>query len=144
MRLKLQTMRAALVAIAVGSAATGLGACSGPSGNVSFVESANGPQPFPTSYRTDLLAFLRTYLNDPVGVRGASLAEPVQRSVGGNMRYVACVRYAAKDFNGRYAPVQERGIAFVDGRLDRVVDNSAEICAGAMYQPFPEMEKMTR
>ena len=99
---------------------------------------------YPEGYRSDLLAFMRTYLNDPVGVRGASLAEPVQRSVGGNMRYVACVRYAAKDFNGRYAPVQERGIAFVDGRLDRVIDNSAEVCAGASYQPFPEMEKMTR
>ncbi len=144
MRLNLHTMRAAAVVIAVGSTASGLGGCSGPSGNVSFVDSATGAQPFPTSYRTDLLAFMRTYLNDPVGVRGASLAEPVQRSVGGNMRYVACVRYAAKDFNGRYAPVQERGIAFVDGRLDRVIDNSAEVCAGASYQPFPEMEKMTR
>lgn len=132
-------MRAAAVLVALG-----LGACAGPSGNVSFVESASGAQPFPTAYRTDLLAFMRTYLNDPVGVRGAVLAEPVQRSVGGNMRYIACVRYAAKDFNGRYTPVQERGVAFVDGRLERVVDNSAELCAGANYQPFPEMEKMTR
>jgi hypothetical protein len=132
-------MRAAAVLVALG-----LGACAGPSGNVSFVESASGAQPFPTAYRTDLLAFMRTYLNDPVGVRGAVLAEPVQRSVGGNMRYIACVRYAAKDFNGRYTPVQERGVAFVDGRLERVVDNSAEVCAGANYQPFPEMEKMTR
>lgn len=125
-------------------AALGLGACAGPSGNVSFVESASGAQPFPTAYRTDVIAFMRTYLNDPVGVRGAVLAEPVQRTVGGNMRYIACVRYSAKDFNGRYTPVQERGIAFVDGRLERVVDNSAELCAGANYQPFPEMEKMTR
>lgn len=124
--------------------ALGLGACAGPSGNVSFVESASGAQPFPTAYRTDVIAFMRTYLNDPVGVRGAVLAEPVQRTVGGNMRYIACVRYSAKDFNGRYTPVQERGIAFVDGRLERVVDNSAELCAGANYQNFPEMEKMTR
>ncbi|MET0443828.1 MAG: hypothetical protein ABW151_04560 [Pseudorhodoplanes sp.] len=140
MNVNLQNLkRAAAVLVALG-----LGACAGPSGNVSFVESASGAQPFPTAYRTDLLAFMRTYLNDPVGVRGAVLAEPVQRSVGGNMRYVACVRYAAKDFNGRYTPVQERGVAFVDGRLERVVDNSAEVCAGANYQPFPEMEKMTR
>jgi hypothetical protein len=139
MSLNLQMLRAAVF-----SAALGLGACAGPSGNVSFVESASGAQPFPTNYRTDLLAFLRTYLNDPVGVRGAVLAEPVQRTVGGNMRYVACVRYSAKDFNNRYTPVQERGIAFVDGRLDRVVENSTELCAGANYQPFPEMEKMTR
>jgi len=121
-----------------------LGACAGPSGNVSFVESASGPQPFPTGFRTDLLAFMRTYLNDPVGVRGASLADPVQRTVGGNLRYVACVRYSAKDFNNRYTPPQERAVAFVDGRLDRVLENSAEVCAGANYQPFPELEKMTR
>ncbi len=140
MNVNLQKLkRAAAVLVALG-----LGACAGPSGNVSFVESASGAQPFPTAYRTDLLAFMRTYLNDPVGVRGAVLAEPAQRSVGGNMRYIACVRYAAKDFNGRYTPVQERGVAFVDGRLERVVDNSAEVCAGANYQPFPEMEKMTR
>lgn len=139
MSLNLQMMRVAgLLAI------LGLGACAGPSGNVSFVESASGAQPFPTAYRTDLLAFMRTYLNDPVGVRSAVLAEPVQRTVGGNMRYIACIRYSAKDFNGRYTPMQERGIAFVDGRLERVVDNSAELCAGANYQPFPEMEKMTR
>lgn len=140
MRLNLQnTIRAAALL-----AALGLGACAGPTGNVSFVESASGVQPFPTNYRTDLLAFMRTYLNDPVGVRGAVVAEPVQRTVGGNLRYVACVRYAAKDFNKRYTPEQERGVAFVDGRLERVVDNGAELCAGANYQPFPEMEKMTR
>ncbi|WP_398474448.1 hypothetical protein [Tardiphaga sp.] len=134
------TIRAVVLLLPLSLAACG----GGPSGNVSFVESASGVQPFPTAYRTDLLAFMRTYLNDPVGVRGAMLTEPVQRSVGGNMRYVACVRYSAKDFNNRYTPVQERGVAFVDGRLERVVDNSAELCAGANYQPFPEMEKMTR
>ncbi len=133
-------MRAATLLAALGLAACG----GGPSGNVSFVESASGAQPFPTAYRTDVLAFMRTYLNDPVGVRGAVLAEPVQRTVGGNMRYIVCIRYSAKDFNGRYTPVQERGIAFVEGRLERVVDNSAELCAGANYQPFPDMEKMSR
>lgn len=117
--------------------------CSGPSGNIAFTESATGPQPFPASYRTDLVAFMRTYLNDPVGVRGASLAEPVQRSVGGNPRFVACLRYSAKDFAGHYT-AQERAVAFVDGRLDRVLERSTEACAGASYQPFPDLEKMTR
>ncbi|WP_249225291.1 hypothetical protein [Tardiphaga alba] len=122
----------------------GLCACGGPSGNISFIESASGNQPFPTNYRTDLLAFMRTYLNDPVGVRGASISEPVQRTVGGSPRYVSCIRYSAKDFNGRYTPQQERGVAFVDGRLDRVVENGAELCAGATYVAFPELEKMSR
>jgi hypothetical protein len=47
-------------------------------------------QPFPKNYRTEVLAFLRTYLNDPVGVRGAVMAEPVERVIGGRLRYVAC------------------------------------------------------
>ena len=132
-------MRMAAVVLPIG-----LCACAGPSGNVSFTESASAVQPFPANYRTDLIAFMRSYLNDPVGVRGGSLAEPVQKPVGGNTRYVACLRYAAKDFNGRYTPPQERAIAFIDGRPDRVLENSAETCAGANYQPFPELEKMTR
>ncbi len=87
---------------------------------------------------------MRSYLNDPVGVRGASLAEPVQRPIGGSTRYVACLRYSAKDFNNRYTPSQERAVAFMDGRPDRVLESSTDACAGVTWQPFPEMEQMTR
>jgi hypothetical protein len=31
-------------------------------------------QPFPTNYRPELLAFMRTYLNNPVGVHDAAMA----------------------------------------------------------------------
>ena len=44
-------------------------------------------QPFPKNYRTEVLAFLKTYLNNPVGVRDAVMAEPVERVVGGRLRY---------------------------------------------------------
>jgi hypothetical protein len=54
------------------------------------------------------------------------------------------VRYTAKDFDGRYTAPQERAVSYVDKRLDRIVDNVTEACAGATYAPFPEMEKMTR
>jgi len=40
--------------------------------------------------------------------------------------------------------VRERAILYVDGRLDRMVENASESCAGAVYAPFPELEKMTR
>ena len=39
-------------------------------------------QPFPKNYRTEVLAFLKTYLNDPVGVRDAVMAEPVDKVMG--------------------------------------------------------------
>ncbi|MCC8962778.1 hypothetical protein FNJ47_37110 [Bradyrhizobium sp. UFLA 03-164] len=101
-------------------------------------------QPFPDRYRDQILAFMRTYLNNPVGVREAGIAEPVQRTVGGRLRYVVCLRYSAKETDGNYRPARERGVMFVDGRLDRILDNAAESCAGASYAAFPDLEKMSR
>lgn len=101
-------------------------------------------QPFPANYRVEVLAFLRTYLNNPVGVRDAAMAEPVERVVGGRQRYVVCVRLSARESDGGYREPRNRGILFVDGRLDRVIENPAETCAGAVYAPFPELEKMAR
>ncbi|MGX1427688.1 hypothetical protein AB7M59_008123 [Bradyrhizobium elkanii] len=101
-------------------------------------------QPFPDRYRDQILAFMRTYLNNPVGVREAVIAEPAQRTIGGRLRYVVCLRYSAKDTDGNYRPARERGVLFVDGRLDRILDNPAEPCAGASYAAFPELEKMSR
>jgi hypothetical protein len=101
-------------------------------------------QPFPNNYKTEMLSFMKTYLNDPVGVRDAAMAEPVQRVVGGRLRYVSCLRFTARDSAGNYREPRERAIQFVDGRLDRIVENAGEPCAGAVYGPFPELEKMTR
>lgn len=101
-------------------------------------------QPFPKNYRAEVLAFLRTYLNNPVGVRDAVLAEPVERVVGGRQRYVACLRFSARETDGGYREPRERAILFVDGRLDRIMENAAEPCAGLAYASFPELEKLTR
>ena len=111
----------------------------------SFIENSNdASQPFPSNYRTELVAFMHTYLNNPVGVRGASLAEPVQRTIGGRSRYVSCVRFAEQQADGNYREPRERAVVFVNGRLDRIAQNSPEACAGAVYASFPELEKMTR
>jgi hypothetical protein len=101
-------------------------------------------QPYPANYRAELLAFLKTYLNDPVGVHDAGMAEPVQRTVGGRLRFISCLRYNPRESDGSYRGARERGVVFVDGRLDRIIENASETCAGAAYAPFPEMEKMTR
>jgi hypothetical protein len=101
-------------------------------------------QPFPTDYRAQLLAFLRTYLNDPAGVRDAAMAAPTQRTVGGRLRYVSCLRYNARELDGSYRGVVERAVVYVDARLDRMVEKAGDICAGAVYAPFPELEKLTR
>jgi hypothetical protein len=101
-------------------------------------------QTFPKNYRAEVLAFMKTSLNNPVGVHDAVVAEPVQRTVGGRLRYVTCLRFAPRESDGSYREPRERAILFVDGRLDRLVENSSEPCAGAVYAAFPEMEKMTR
>jgi hypothetical protein len=113
-------------------------------GTMSFTADANPNQPFPSNYRTEMLAFLHTYLNNPVGVREAVIAEPVQRTVGGRVRYVSCLRFAERQSDGSYREARERAILFVGGRLDRIIANPSDECAGAVYAPFPEMEKMQR
>ena len=101
-------------------------------------------QPYPSNYRTELLAFMRTYLNDPRGVHDAAMAEPVQRIVSGRLRYVSCLRFTPRESDGSYHEPRERAVLYVDSRLDRVAENASETCAGAAYAPFPELEKMTR
>jgi hypothetical protein len=105
---------------------------------------AGGPQPFPDNFRGDTLALMRAYLNNPVGVREASMAEPVQREVGGRQFYVSCLRFTPRETDGSYKGMRERAVIFVNGRGDRVADRAGELCAGAVYVPFPELEKMTR
>ena len=101
-------------------------------------------QPFPNNYKGEILSFMKTYLNNPVGVRNAVMAEPIQRVVGGRLRYVSCLRFSPRDSDGNYAEPRERAILYVDGRLDRIIENASEPCAGAVYAPFPDLEKMTR
>ena len=101
-------------------------------------------QPFPDNYRAELLAFMKTYLNNPVGVHDAALAEPVQRIVGGRLRYISCLRFTPRESDGSYRELRERAILYVNSRLDRVVENASDICAGAVYAPYPDLEKLTR
>ena len=101
-------------------------------------------QPYPDNYRAELLAFMKTYLNNPAGVHDAAMAEPVQRTIGGRLRYVSCLRFTPREADGSYRDSRERAIVYVNGRLDRIVENASDTCAGAVYAPFPDLEKMTR
>ena len=114
-------------------------------GGISYTDDRGvANQPFPANYRSEIVSFMKTYLNNPAGVRDAAMAEPVQRVIGGRLRFVSCLRFTARDSDGNYREPRERAIQFVDGRLDRIVENASEPCAGAVYGPFPELEKMTR
>ncbi len=123
-----------------------LSACAGgEQGSISYTDDRGvSEQPFPTNYRAELLAFLKTYLNNPKGVHDAMMAEPLQRIVGGRLRYASCLRYDARGLDGNYDGMRERAVLYVDGRLDRIIENAGEVCSGVVYAAFPEMEKMTR
>lgn len=98
----------------------------------------------PQNWRADTLAFLKSWLNDPSGVRDAAIAEPELKSVGGTQRYVVCVRFNARKTGGGYEGTKDRVIVFTGGRLDTVVEARKEDCADARFQPFPELERLKR
>ena len=101
---------------------------------------------FPQGYKTDLMAFLRTYLNDPSHVRSAAVSQPALKNIGPGERYIACVRYNAR-VDGKYAGSKDGAAIYVSGKLDRFLDGPKDVhdlCKDAVYAPFPELETLTR
>ena len=104
----------------------------------------NAVQPFPETYKADILAFMHTYLNDLHSVHGAQIATPTLHAVGGRDRYIVCLRYSASGQGDSPGGGGDRAAVFLDGRLERLLEKGKELCEGAAYTPFPEMEKLTR
>ena len=102
---------------------------------------------YPQAYKGDLLAFMRTYLNDPTHVRGAVLSQPALKEIGPGQRYVACLRYNARDMQGKSMGLKDGAAVYVLAKLDRFIDTPPavkDICKDAVYAPFPELEALTR
>ena len=98
---------------------------------------------FPDNYRAEILAYQRSYLNDPSGIRSAAITQPALRKIGSIERYIACVRFNAKAAGGTYSGVREYLAIFVAGKLDQMPVTREE-CKDAAYEPFPELERLTR
>jgi hypothetical protein len=112
----------------------------------------------PENFKPDLLAFLRTYLNNPEGVRDAGLSEPQKLNIVETERYAACLRYNSKDSAGRYTGLSNHLTVFISGKFDRLIELGPvtrgagegalqplrEYCNKASYQPFPELERLRR
>jgi hypothetical protein len=107
---------------------------------------------YPDNYKSELIAFLNTYLNNPTGIREAYVAEPTLKSLGGLTRYVVCVKFDAKNNDGRYVGSKEGVALYARGRFDQFVEQTRdqsrdpvrEQCNGANYQRFPELESLKR
>lgn len=107
----------------------------------------DGQNVYPQNYKNDLLAFMRTYLNDPEHVRNAQASQPVLKSIGEGDRFIVCVRYRERKAGGVYAPPKNGAASFVSAKLDRFFDTPPEIaalCKDVPLEAFPELEKLTR
>ncbi len=114
----------------------------------------------PANYKNDILGAMHAYLNDPTGIRDASISEPVIKPVNGIQRYVVCVRFNGKKRGSEYAGVKQVAAVFLVGRFDHFVEAGSEKprekegerereraptqCAGVSFLPFPELEKLSR
>jgi len=110
------------------------------------IEGSNAPEdnPIPSNYKSEILDFLHTYLNDPTNVRDAFISEPVLKAMAGKNRYVVCVSYNAKTNTGEYGGSKDRVAVFYVGRFNQFVENGRQTCADVKFQPFPELEHMKR
>lgn len=103
---------------------------------------------FPGTYKNDLLAFFRTYLNDPEHIREARVSQPVLKTVGQGERYIVCVRYRERKINGVYGPPKDGAATYVSAKLDRFFDappaEVKSLCKDVPLEPFPELEKLKR
>ena len=96
---------------------------------------------FPQNYKADLMAFLRTYLNDPTGVRSASVAQPTLKDRGPGQRYIVCLRYNARDNTGAYTGMKTGAAVYVSAKLDDFgyqPKQVKELCKDAVYAPYLE------
>lgn len=114
---------------------------------------------YPSTYKADVLAFMQTYLNNPSGIRGAAMSQPVLRRIPGNPgdRYMVCLRYNARKTDGTYAGLKDTIATFALGKFERFIDpqrgdiqqESAlrevrELCKDAAMLPFPELQQLKR
>src|SRR6478736_1481360 len=106
----------ALALLMAGSVAVALGGCATETGPSASELKArwDAENVYPQGYRQDLLAFLRTYLNDPSQVRSASVSQPQLKYIGPGDRYID----TPKDVR--------------------------ELCKEVAFAPFPELERLSR
>jgi len=102
----------------------------------------------PEDYKPEIIAFMRTYLNDPTNVRDAFITEPALKPVGGRNQYAVCLRYNAKNTDGRYMGSKFALAVFERGRFDRMIDQfpkgTVNPCVDADFKHFPELEALKR
>ena len=88
----------------------------------------------PTNYRDQIALMLAHALPDPVGIRDATVGDPMRIGEG---PYYVCLRYRM-----RGSQPKEQAAFFFNGQVNQLVDATPELCGKAAYKPYPELEKL--
>jgi hypothetical protein len=132
-------------------AAMFLAACATPG-----VPNAEAADAFPKDYKTDILAMARQYADGSYKIKDAGISEPVLKKLAQGERYVVCARFNPAGADGKYLGMKGGVGIFWFGKLDQVAEipmepearqpgmlpDLANPCSDAIYQPFPEAEKL--
>jgi hypothetical protein len=134
-------MRSYAVAALLGGALA-LGACSSLNVFAGKEEAPVDPNVFPAGYKQEMALTFTRGLVDPTNIRDAEISDPVLRPTGPQeQRYAVCMRANVRDGARRYAGVKERIGWFWGGHLNQLVLAEPGQCTGAVYKPWPELEK---
>ena len=118
--------------------ATMLCACS------SFGEKKVEENVYPADYKVTIRQWLAFQLADTKSIRDAYIAEPALKPRGAVTRYIACIKFDAKDERGQYQGNKEFAAFFYAGQITQITqitDATHETCENALYRPYPELEK---
>ena len=97
----------------------------------------------PTDAKSEILLEIPKVVGDPTNIRGAFLSAPVFNPNGPIKHYYSCVRFNPRDPNTRHYLGSRDYIAhFFQGHLNQFVEATRDECGNALYQPFPELEKL--
>jgi len=104
----------------------------------------NGANEYPSNYKSEILAAMHAYLNDPTGIRDAAITEPALKPTGNGSvtRYTVCLKFNRKKNASEYAGEKEIAAIFLAGRFDQFIATPHDQCAGAAYTPFPELQNL--
>jgi hypothetical protein len=121
-----------------------LGGCGHHRGLDTDNDTEGGANEYPSSYKSEILSAMHAYLHDPTAIRDAAISEPALKLTGNGTvtRYIVCIKFNAKKNASEYAGVREMPVIFLAGRFDQFIEIPHDQCAGVVYAPFPELQKL--
>lgn len=93
----------------------------------------------PRNWKAEMLQQLQQLILDPTSIRDATVSPPALRFMGVAHRYVACLRFNAKNSYGGYTGINTYAAVFVRGTLSGLDTDFSGACRGASYTAFPEI-----